>query len=409
MTSIINKYRIYCTTDDVWRYIWDTTPPTICPDDAGHSVNSDSVDIIQIELEKNITSTDSPYFIRQEFLSCDTTSGIIRVNLPEASKSENTICYIRRTSGGNNIEVYNNLGITPILTINTSNIVNKLKSDGSVWNSVSIQNEDNIVDNLALLYPNMITKSLIPKTHNKGDMIVADDRSHTILPVGTDNQILVADSTTVLGMEWKDNSGSYSLSVEGSTGATGPSQSGPITVESGDIMRLWSDNFNIDVVDGATGPNIQIDSRGDIGYGLGLGEFFYNWQQGQGANWRPYVEFTKVATNPTPQSGGIFWYRGSDNLGSVPMQGYVIHNGLYKGGDSNYEVTINIVDLTNTVIITTINFTADPGGSNTNFAIPQKHDFFLGAANFPTGQALIELQIQVDSGEYGRLYILALY
>lgn len=409
MTSVINKYRIYCTTDNVWRYIWDNVPPTTCPDDVGHGVNSNSVEIIQIEIEKNITFTDSPYFIRQEFLSCDTTSGIIRVNLPEASKSEAVICYIRRVVGGNNVEIYNNLGVTPILTINISDVVNKLQSNGSVWSTISINDEDNLENNLPLLQANMITKSLIPKSHNKGDLLVADDRSQTILPIGTDDQILVVDSTTPLGLMWKDNTGGFSFSIEGATGATGVAQSGPVTVENNDTMRLWSDNFTIDVVDGPTGPNIQIDPNSDIGYGMGLGEFIYKWQQGQGANWRPYVEFTAVATNPIPQSGGVFWYRGTDELGSIPTQGYIIHNGLYKGSDSNYDVTVTLFNLTDVTTVTTINWSADPGGNNTNFAIPQKYDFLLGAANFPTTPSLLELQVQVNSGDYGRLYIFALF
>lgn len=39
------KWRLYCTDagDTGWQEVWSSTPPVECPNDAGHSVNAESV------------------------------------------------------------------------------------------------------------------------------------------------------------------------------------------------------------------------------------------------------------------------------------------------------------------------------------------------------------------------------
>ena len=45
-----NKYRIYCTdeVDEGFKTVWVDTPPTTCPNDAGHSVNVNSISSIGV-------------------------------------------------------------------------------------------------------------------------------------------------------------------------------------------------------------------------------------------------------------------------------------------------------------------------------------------------------------------------
>lgn len=40
-----NKYRIYCITENEWKYTYGTSPPTTCPTDPSHAVNPNSVSI----------------------------------------------------------------------------------------------------------------------------------------------------------------------------------------------------------------------------------------------------------------------------------------------------------------------------------------------------------------------------
>jgi len=40
------QYRIYCNNENKWHYVWDTSPPTACPNNFTHNVNNKSIDII---------------------------------------------------------------------------------------------------------------------------------------------------------------------------------------------------------------------------------------------------------------------------------------------------------------------------------------------------------------------------
>jgi len=42
------KWRVHCTEpgDEGWKYIWADSVPTGCPDDSGHSFNSDSIALV---------------------------------------------------------------------------------------------------------------------------------------------------------------------------------------------------------------------------------------------------------------------------------------------------------------------------------------------------------------------------
>lgn len=54
------KYRIFCTEpgDEGWQYTWSDTPLTTCPNNVAHSVNSNSVQQVAVELESfRITPT----------------------------------------------------------------------------------------------------------------------------------------------------------------------------------------------------------------------------------------------------------------------------------------------------------------------------------------------------------------
>ena len=61
-------YRIYCNTEDGWQYAWSDTPLTVCPIDAGHTVNNLSVqDIMKktlLTIIQNTTTTKLKKFVR---------------------------------------------------------------------------------------------------------------------------------------------------------------------------------------------------------------------------------------------------------------------------------------------------------------------------------------------------------
>lgn len=41
--TTVNKYRIYCNTENAWVETWAESEPTVCPNNNGHSVNNNSV------------------------------------------------------------------------------------------------------------------------------------------------------------------------------------------------------------------------------------------------------------------------------------------------------------------------------------------------------------------------------
>jgi len=46
------KYRIYCVTEATQVFVWADSEPTECPNDAGHTIDSDSIAIVERKRQK---------------------------------------------------------------------------------------------------------------------------------------------------------------------------------------------------------------------------------------------------------------------------------------------------------------------------------------------------------------------
>ena len=144
-------------------------------------------------------------------MKCDTTDGEVRINLPNPELSKTAIIYVTKIAGSNNVVVYNNVQPeTLIRTITDSDVICKFVSDGTQWNifsdDVTPENNDVVgeIPGIGLILIDLAKRFLIPVTHNAGDLIVSDNRTQTILPVGSDGQLIFADSSRALGMKWDD-------------------------------------------------------------------------------------------------------------------------------------------------------------------------------------------------------------
>lgn len=215
MSNRLFKYQIYCITESTFRYDWSSTPISACPINGGHSVNPNSVSEVKLRLTKNITFADSPYFGQAEILLCDTTDGIIEIRLPEASVSTFGSIFLKRVNGSNNVELFNGTDVAPFDTITISDNPFRITSDGSVWAVTDdrFTNEDD--ENLELINDAISSTYFVPRTFTKGSIPTGDDNGETSLPVGSDNQIIFADSTEPTGLRW----GNF---ISGPTGHTGP-------------------------------------------------------------------------------------------------------------------------------------------------------------------------------------------
>lgn len=56
----MKKYRIYCTTDNKDEFVISDQAPTVCPTDNGHSVDLESVSIVDESPELDGTAVDLP-------------------------------------------------------------------------------------------------------------------------------------------------------------------------------------------------------------------------------------------------------------------------------------------------------------------------------------------------------------
>jgi hypothetical protein len=177
----------------------------MCPGNASHIVNPTNITEIVMKTAKLITPTDNPYFIRTEFLECDTTTGNVIINLPDATCSNRARLYIQRVAGSNNV-ILNARGSdlidgNPTKIIN-NNIVYEMISSAGNWSQCLVDNNDIEAIDVHQILPQVLMRECIPRTHNKGDIEVGDDRSQTIFPVGLNGQVIIADSTKNVGMKW---------------------------------------------------------------------------------------------------------------------------------------------------------------------------------------------------------------
>lgn len=51
----IYKYRIWCETDGKYEFVWSETPPTKCPSDTGHTINTNKTIVVDKREESLIT------------------------------------------------------------------------------------------------------------------------------------------------------------------------------------------------------------------------------------------------------------------------------------------------------------------------------------------------------------------
>lgn len=58
MTTEVNYFRFYCTTESNYVYKWDTTNPSTCPNNNSHTIDSNSITIIDSVKTNNVTITD---------------------------------------------------------------------------------------------------------------------------------------------------------------------------------------------------------------------------------------------------------------------------------------------------------------------------------------------------------------
>lgn len=59
MSTTIYKYRVFCETENAFVTIWDKTPPTVCPNNISHTIDSNSITITDQVSSNNVNIIQS--------------------------------------------------------------------------------------------------------------------------------------------------------------------------------------------------------------------------------------------------------------------------------------------------------------------------------------------------------------
>ena len=126
------NYRIYCNTEVGWVSTWSDTAPTACPNDAGHSVNENSVQELSISQELlripiHANSKSNTFSRLSKFQFNPTVNGTIR--------TAKAICYKEGTMTDFTVQIYDATHNLEIINVTISNTVEETVVDlGAVTN-----------------------------------------------------------------------------------------------------------------------------------------------------------------------------------------------------------------------------------------------------------------------------------
>lgn len=105
MTTTLKKYRIYCTTEGQYRYIWDTAVPTTCPFDGAHTVVAGSANALNTVYDFKVynTTSPSPELRGYNVIRLDAAGGAIDLQMPPVSLNNERIVVIQRLASNANV------------------------------------------------------------------------------------------------------------------------------------------------------------------------------------------------------------------------------------------------------------------------------------------------------------------
>lgn len=161
--AFLNKWKIYCITEQQFNIVWNITKPTFCPKDTSHAVNLDSINsTTRVINYKNITTSLSPFFIKNfHVYRCICDTGDIFINLPDPNTlCANKIFIIIKVSSLFTIHILPSTNITIdnqssyMLLNELETIKIKINNENNNWELVELNTMDG--ENDLLLEPDII-------------------------------------------------------------------------------------------------------------------------------------------------------------------------------------------------------------------------------------------------------------
>lgn len=96
--ATVYKYRVWCNTESAWQYVWSEseTEPTNCPNDTGHTIDSDKTTIAEVSGDAQAYTEDGAAVTTKKDRGELTGNSIILKRLdaelaPEASASKDCV------------------------------------------------------------------------------------------------------------------------------------------------------------------------------------------------------------------------------------------------------------------------------------------------------------------------------
>lgn len=145
MSTTLRKYQIYCNTEEAFVAKWRLEPPTVCPNNPAHDVNSESVyedKVLDIGPSRSVTAADSPVAATstEGAILADATSGAVTINLPDATDHKYKMYYVIKTDSSANSVYVDGFGSQTVggiyaYVLAAQNDDIAFISDGSNWST----------------------------------------------------------------------------------------------------------------------------------------------------------------------------------------------------------------------------------------------------------------------------------
>ena len=59
--TTVNHYKLWCSTENAYAYTWGTSPPTTCPHDTSHTVDTNTT-VITESVSPNLVTIQAPSY-----------------------------------------------------------------------------------------------------------------------------------------------------------------------------------------------------------------------------------------------------------------------------------------------------------------------------------------------------------
>ena len=75
----VNKYRLYCKTEQAYGFVWNDTTPTACPNSAAHTIDTSTISVVDSVTSKSVNIIQEGGTTGGNY-SCETRSFTVPAN-----------------------------------------------------------------------------------------------------------------------------------------------------------------------------------------------------------------------------------------------------------------------------------------------------------------------------------------